>query len=292
MHPLGTGVAGFAKKFDTRPTNARPQSQSLEPGVTRPESLAHKRILGEEKGKSYTTVCIAPRSEAGGEKRDKVTRGIGLEETKLRDDVGSDFNHLGPCLSTDIQYAGTAVHAPRVTRDRLPLDEETSPQHGHTLLHTDSGTDGLCPPRLVATNMLVTGSDKNLLRKQNKNLRVGLQQQQEMGTQWSECRGDYYIPDDLPTPVPHRNHMCPSGLARLHPAGDMLESWAQLGCPTMTGLPWSKEEMECAIAQGPHKSARSQAAIDHFAAEIKEKVAAGQARTLLWEDIKDNPPPS
>lgn len=59
----------------------------------------------------------------------------------------------------------------------------------------------------------------------------------------------------------------------------------------MTGRPWTRDEMEAAIARGPHKSALLPEAMLHFAAEVTEKVAAGQARTVLWEDIKQDPPP-
>jgi hypothetical protein len=85
--------------------------------------------------------------------------------------------------------------------------------------------------------------------------------------------------------------MCPSGLARTHPAGDLLSEWATLGCPTKTGKPWTPEEMEAAIARGPHKSARSEAALAHFREEIEEKVQAGQAKVILWDNIRHDPPP-
>ena len=85
--------------------------------------------------------------------------------------------------------------------------------------------------------------------------------------------------------------MAPSGLATLHPAGSLLQEWSEVGCPTMTGQPWTKNEMEAAIARGPHKSALSEAAILHFEQEVREKVTAGQATVILWSEIADNPPP-
>ncbi len=48
--------------------------------------------------------------------------------------------------------------------------------------------------------------------------------------------------------------------------------------------------MQAAITQGPHKSALEPAVIEHFRIEIKEKVNKGQARVVLWDDIKDAPP--
>ena len=58
----------------------------------------------------------------------------------------------------------------------------------------------------------------------------------------------------------------------------------------MTGRPWTIVELQAAVARGPHKSALSEEAMAHFAAEVAEKVAAGQARTVLWEDICHHPP--
>jgi hypothetical protein len=84
--------------------------------------------------------------------------------------------------------------------------------------------------------------------------------------------------------------MCPSGLALHHPAADLLKEWASYGCPTCTGKPWTKVEMQEAVDQGPHCSALSDKAIAHFKAEVEEKVKIGQAKLLEWDSIKDNPP--
>ena len=46
-----------------------------------------------------------------------------------------------------------------------------------------------------------------------------------------------------------------------------------------------------AVEQGPHKSSLTPAAIAHFAEESAEKVRVGQAKLVLWDNIKDNPPP-
>jgi len=59
----------------------------------------------------------------------------------------------------------------------------------------------------------------------------------------------------------------------------------------MTGRPWTKEQMEAAIQKGPHASSLAPDAIDQLAEELKEKVKSGQARVVLWDEIKDNPPP-
>jgi hypothetical protein len=70
-----------------------------------------------------------------------------------------------------------------------------------------------------------------------------------------------------------------------------LAEWAQLGCPTKMGRPWTKDEIWQAVARGPLQSSRLQDALAHFAKESVAKVAAGQATLVLWDDIKDDPPP-
>jgi hypothetical protein len=58
----------------------------------------------------------------------------------------------------------------------------------------------------------------------------------------------------------------------------------------MTGKPWTIQEMTAAVERGPHISATSPEAMEHFKQEIKEKLASGQARVVKWDDIKHNPP--
>ena len=48
--------------------------------------------------------------------------------------------------------------------------------------------------------------------------------------------------------------------------------------------------MQAAIDRGPHKSALAPDAIAQLTAEVREKVAAGQARIVDWMDIRDDPP--
>jgi hypothetical protein len=55
--------------------------------------------------------------------------------------------------------------------------------------------------------------------------------------------------------------------------------------------PLTKAEIWEAVERGPHRSALSTEALQHFADEVKEKVAAGQCKTVEWDSIKDNPPP-
>ena len=84
--------------------------------------------------------------------------------------------------------------------------------------------------------------------------------------------------------------MAPQGLALQHEAAGILADWESFGCPTQTGRDWSLDEIQAAIDRGPHKSALEPDAIAHFAEEVADKVAKGQARVVLWEDIKENHP--
>ena len=84
--------------------------------------------------------------------------------------------------------------------------------------------------------------------------------------------------------------MAPQGLAQKYEAAQLLANWEKFGCPTQTGRNWTVEEIQAAIDRGPHKSALEPDAIAHFAEEVADKVAKGQARVVLWDDIKLNHP--
>jgi hypothetical protein len=159
------------------------------------------------------------------------------------------------------------------------------------LLQDEGATDGLRPPHLCGSTLPVTGCDKKPLRLDNKARRKLSQLSQQQTSLWSDFKGDFQIAPETHLAATHRNNMCPSGLARMHPAGDLLYEWSQYGCPTMTGRPWTTAEMEAAIARGPHKSSLTTEAIAHFTSEVKDKIAAGQAKIVQWEDIRHNPPP-
>ena len=80
------------------------------------------------------------------------------------------------------------------------------------------------------------------------------------------------------------------GLALRHEAANILSDWAQFSCPTCTGRDWSLTEIEAAIARGPHQSALEPDALAHFEEEVTTKVNRGQARVVLWDDIRGNHP--
>ncbi len=151
---------------------------------------------------------------------------------------------------------------------------------------------GLQPPVLQATGALVTGVDTNKLRLQNKRQRHVLQDRQIEKSYWTTHTGTAVLPPKEKRRNAYLNEMCPAGIATAHPAGALLAEWATMGCPTRTGRPWTKEEIWEAVERGPHQSALSPDAIVHFAEESAAKIKAGQAKLVLWNNIKDDPLPS
>ena len=151
----------------------------------------------------------------------------------------------------------------------------------------------LLPPTINATGDIATGATTELLRKQNKQQRTEALLHQPIKTQWEQHRGETLLPGDH---WEHRHktaearEMAPQGLALEHEAATILEDWEQFGCPTKTGRDWTLDEIQAAIDRGPHKSALEPEAIDHFAEEVADKVKKGQARVVLWDDIRHNHP--
>ncbi len=84
--------------------------------------------------------------------------------------------------------------------------------------------------------------------------------------------------------------MCPMGLALKHPAAAMLQEYVTYGCPAKMGKEWTKAEIWEAVKRGPHVSALSVEALEHFKEEARKKVATGQATIVNWDTIKHNPP--
>ena len=139
---------------------------------------------------------------------------------------------------------------------------------------------GLEPSRLKATGEQVTGADTPRHCIENKRRQWALLTSQKPHTQWRIYQGGF----DLPYPVApletHWGKMCPAGLALHHPAANILKEWATYGCPTQTGKPWTRKDMQSAIERGPHRSALSDEAIAHFKAEVGDKVRSGQAKLV------------
>ena len=196
---------------------------------------------------------------------------------------------------TELMYGGQGKIQNTINLTRITDNNRVCENH---LFYRDEcsitpQSAGLAPPTLEDTNMEVTGDDRKRIRKQNKRRKQCLKANQIPQSQWTEHTGA--VPHDstpLPrTRGPYRNAMCPTGRALRHPAADILQDWAKFGCPTRTGRNWSKSDIWEAVERGPHRSAMSPEAIEHFATEIQEKIRTQQARLVMWDDIKDDPPP-
>ena len=57
-----------------------------------------------------------------------------------------------------------------------------------------------------------------------------------------------------------------------------------------TGKNWTMEDLEEAIEVRPHLSDLDPEAMEQLQAEVAEKEALGQAKVVLWDDIKNDPP--
>jgi hypothetical protein len=51
------------------------------------------------------------------------------------------------------------------------------------------------------------------------------------------------------------------------------------------------EGLWAAVERGPHVSALDPEAIKQLKTEIEDKVRVGQCKVVLWDEIKNNPPP-
>jgi hypothetical protein len=180
------------------------------------------------------------------------------------------------------------AHSHDVNAERgQPTSTHSQPGNGNA---RQGHLDGLSPPILNATGNLVAGRDIKKLQLQNKRRWHALRERQTSSSAWTIHQGDTSLPPSTPLPEQWRGEMCPSGIATSHPAGGLLTEWATFGCPTRTGRPWTKEKIWEAIERGPHQSALSKDALEHFATESIEKVESGQAKIVEWDSIKHNPP--
>ena len=66
----------------------------------------------------------------------------------------------------------------------------------------------------------------------------------------------------------------------------MLREYARRGCPVSVGRDWTLEELEAAVARGPHVSALEPDAIAQIQIEAREKVEQGFAKIYTWEELK------
>jgi len=170
------------------------------------------------------------------------------------------FNGQGerdPCASYNIQPTyESQVHMGDAATLAVPSLEGHTGQ-ASTEERRQLVSAGLDQPCLRATGKVIMGINKKKLRTENWCQCRALQQAQTKPMLWTHYTRDVVLPQgaDGKSRPAHQNSMCPAGLALHHPAAEMLLNWAEFGCPTQTGKPWSISEMDEAIARGPHQSA-------------------------------------
>jgi hypothetical protein len=188
---------------------------------------------------------------------------------------------------------------PDLRRDESSDDETVHYEKMHVLKSDADRTvktteekrwPGLDPPT-VSSGERVSGINKRQLRHENKCRRIEKQEQQAETSYWSTHHGQFSIPTPKKALKQWVGEMCPRNLALHHPAAAKLLQYATGGCPANTGRPWTRDEMQAAIDRGPHISAMDPDAIKQLATEVAEKVKKGQAKLVLWDDIKNDPPP-
>ncbi len=135
----------------------------------------------------------------------------------------------------------------------------------------EPGFAGLELLRLDSTGVAVTGTDTPQHRIKNKCRRKATLANQAMKSQWTIYQGEFKLPPPLTPLEQHHGEMRHSGLALLHPVAELLKDWATYECPTYMGKPWTQEQMQAAVDQGPHCLALSNTAIAHFRAEVNKR---------------------
>ena len=143
---------------------------------------------------------------------------------------------------------------------------------------------------LLGSNAPVTGVDKGQHRKGEKRKRVFHQSMQVSKYYWSHHTGEFSIPSPDQVPTTYKGYMCSAVLALHHPAeGDLLQ-FATKGFPTMTGKPWTLNQMEEEIYRGPHVSVLQSVAMKILVDDVAVKEKKVQCKVFMWDSIKDNPP--
>ena len=140
---------------------------------------------------------------------------------------------------------------------------------------------GLKQPR-HNSGAAVTGETKNIHRRENKTRRIAKQLEQEPVDWRKHHRGEFSIPTPKSGPKVYKGSMCPSRLALHHPAAEKLLQFATEGRPARTGKPWMKEQIEEAIARGPHVSALEKEAMEQLEKEVYAKEKRNQCKVVLW----------
>jgi hypothetical protein len=76
-----------------------------------------------------------------------------------------------------------------------------------------------------------------------------------------------------------------------HPFGETLQEW-RTGVPVDCGDPWKREAIEAAVMRGPHPTARAAEAVALVHEDLTYQVQAGFSKIVLWDDIKEDLPPT
>jgi hypothetical protein len=102
------------------------------------------------------------------------------------------------------------------------------------------------------------------------------------------------FPPEVPvkTAIGKSGLMWPQGIAFLHDAATLLDSYSRVGCPTDCGPQWTKEHIIAAIQRGAHPTAKKKEARQYLIVQTMNKVQENFAKIVRWGDIRDNIPPS
>ncbi len=194
--------------------------------------------------------------------------------------------------STELEAENLIAQRPLLNggEGKLPTNNKTIDIKIEVIPTEEKSFAGLKPPMLDSTGGMVTSADTQKHRIKNRRKWKATLATQAATSQWTIYHGEFELPP-LMTPLEqHHEEICPSGLALFHPAAELLKEWATYGCLTQTGQPWTQELMQAAVDRSPHCLALSDDAIAYFRAEVVEKVKSGQAKLVMWDSIKENPP--
>jgi hypothetical protein len=147
-----------------------------------------------------------------------------------------------------------------------PTDKPTRPSAYGTSLD---------PPTFQLTGQPMLGKDRTKHTKENKNKHQMTQATQPKTTYWETHKGEVQLLEDMQEQPAYRNEMCPNRLALHYPAAATLKEYATYGCPAKTGKSWMKVEIWEALERGPHASALSAEALEHFKHKAAKKGSNG-----------------
>jgi hypothetical protein len=126
-----------------------------------------------------------------------------------------------------LEAAGASLIAQRPLLDgeegKLLTNNETIDIEIEFVPMEETGFVGLEPPRLDSTGGVVTGADTPKHRIKNKRKQKATLATQAATSQWTIHQGEFELPPPLMPLEEHRGEMCPSGLALLHPAAELLK---------------------------------------------------------------------